>query len=356
MYQFHGCHWHGHTCLKNRTKRQQKRYKDTCRIYRLIKNNGWDTKYSLVSTWEYEEPILKKRRFEKKFTPYPHFIVYDLEARSVPLNECPTGDLTYLSRHIEISVAVNDTFSEERGEDPVYLADKNPERLVERFIEAVTEKQKAIAVDVLKQYPYPSDFQMLPHEAKKQWKQWVNQVPVIGFNSGKYHLNVLKKYFVKKIAYNKDGECNEDKFVAKKENDYMFLITPKFKFLDVKNFIGPGLSYDAWCKSMGCRLQKLMFPYEWLDSDEKLNHVGPIGYDDFYSNLKSSNITRDDYKRFLKLYKENDCTTMGGWLRVYNVADVVPFIETFGKMAEQYYPDKNDVCKDAVSIPGISMT
>ena len=22
--QFHGCHWHGHTCLKNRTKRQQK--------------------------------------------------------------------------------------------------------------------------------------------------------------------------------------------------------------------------------------------------------------------------------------------------------------------------------------------
>ena len=26
VYQFHGCHWHGHTCLKNRTRRQQKRY------------------------------------------------------------------------------------------------------------------------------------------------------------------------------------------------------------------------------------------------------------------------------------------------------------------------------------------
>ena len=23
VYQFHGCHWHGHTCLKNRTKRQE---------------------------------------------------------------------------------------------------------------------------------------------------------------------------------------------------------------------------------------------------------------------------------------------------------------------------------------------
>ena len=32
VYQFHGCHWHGHTCLKNRTKRQQKRYEDTRQI------------------------------------------------------------------------------------------------------------------------------------------------------------------------------------------------------------------------------------------------------------------------------------------------------------------------------------
>ena len=59
VYQFHGCHWHGHTCLKNRTKRQQKRYKDTYQIDWLIKNNGWDTKYNLVSTWECEESILK---------------------------------------------------------------------------------------------------------------------------------------------------------------------------------------------------------------------------------------------------------------------------------------------------------
>ena len=47
---------------------------------------------------------------------------------------------------------------------------------------------------------------------------------------------------------------------------------------------------------------------------------------------------------------------MGDWLRIYNVADVVPFIEAFRKMAGQYYPDKIDVCKDAVSIPGMSYT
>ena len=106
---------------------------------------------------------------------------------------------------------------------------------------------------------------------------------------------MVKEYFVKKIAYDKDDNCNEDVFPAKKENDHMFLTTSKFNFLDVKNYIGPDLSYYAWCKSAGCRLQKLMFPYEWLDSLEKLRHVGPVSYEDFYSNLNSSNITRDEY-------------------------------------------------------------
>ena len=266
-----------------------------------------------------------------------------------PLNEHCTDDLIYLSGDITISVAVHDTFSKEREEQPVYLIDQNPGRLVERFIEAVTEKQKAIAADVLKQQPYPSDLQMLPDEVQKQWR--VNQVPLIGFNSGKYDLNMVKAYYLKKICYNKEDECNEDVFAAKKENDYMFLTTSKFKILDVKNYIGPGLSYDAWCKSMGCRLQKLMFPYKWLDSYKKLSHVGPVSNKDFYSSLKPT-ITRDEYEQFLKLFKENDCTTMGDWLRAYNV----PFIEAFRKMAGQYYPDKIDVCKDAVSIPGISMT
>ena len=77
---------------------------------------------------------------------------------------------------------------------------------------------------------------------KEQWRQWINRVTVIGFNIGKYDLNIVKEYFVNKIRCNKDDECNEDVFAAKKENNYMFLITSKFKYLDVKGYIGPGLS------------------------------------------------------------------------------------------------------------------
>ena len=140
VYLFHGYHWHGHICLKDRTKRQQNRYKDTGQIDWLIENNGWDTNYNLVSTWECEEPTVKKVRFEKNFTPYPHFIVYDFEARLVPLNEHPTDDLTYLSRYIEISVALHDTLSKAREVEPVYLVDKISEHLVERFIVQTTSR------------------------------------------------------------------------------------------------------------------------------------------------------------------------------------------------------------------------
>ena len=40
---------------------------------------------------------------------------------------------------------------------------------------------------------------------------------------------------MKEISYNKEDECNEDAFAARKENNYMFLTTPKFECLSVKN-------------------------------------------------------------------------------------------------------------------------
>ena len=48
--------------------------------------------------------------------------------------------------------------------------------------------------------------------------------------------------------------------------------------------------------------------------------------------------------------------TMIDWLRVYNEADVIPFIEAVNKTRNQYYPNEIDMLKDAISIPGISMT
>ena len=69
--------------------------------------------------------------------------MYDFEAILAPLNEHLTDDLTYLSSDIQMGFAIHDTLWKE----PVYLIDGNPGRLIERFIEVLTEKQEAIAAD-----------------------------------------------------------------------------------------------------------------------------------------------------------------------------------------------------------------
>ena len=91
---------------------------------------------------------------------------------------------------------------------------------------------------------YPMvDKESLPKTVKNKWIECVEQVPVFPFNGSKYDINMIKEYFVKTLA-----DMNSVN-VAKKENSYMFLTTPQFKFLDVKNYLAPGLSLDAWCKS-----------------------------------------------------------------------------------------------------------
>ena len=60
-----------------------------------------------MSIWGCEKPILKKIRFEKDYTPYPHLIVHDSEALLAPLNGKRTNDLMYLSRHTPMSVAIH---------------------------------------------------------------------------------------------------------------------------------------------------------------------------------------------------------------------------------------------------------
>ena len=46
---------------------------------------------------------------------------------------------------------------------------------------------------------------------------------------------------------------------------------------------------------------------------------------------------------------------MMDWMKVYNEADVVPFVKAIDKTHKQCYPDDIDMLKDAVSIPGTSM-
>ena len=369
IFQYHGCKWHGCPCRKERNSLEEERiaeqrYAKTIELEKKMKEQG----FKIVSVWECEKPELKKKRFCKKFRPYPYFIVYDFEAICQKINEKQTDELEITAKHIPVSVAINDNLTKK----PSFIVEEDPKELNKKFVVELLKRARQIEEKVESAnyvlgvrrkmneedkgdqyggYLINEARIKLSKETAKSYVNWVKQVPVFGFNSGRYDINMIKEYFVENLTSLSDVN------VAKKENSYMFLSTPNFKFLDIKNFLAPGLSYDAWCRAYGCELQKLAFPYEWFDSFEKLNHIGPVKYEEFYSSLKGGiTISQEEYQNFCDEFRKRGCVTMKDWLKEYNLADVEPFIKALEKTREQYYPDEIDLLKDAVSIPGISMT
>ena len=96
--------------------------------------------------------------------------------------------------------------------------------------------------------------------------------------------------------------------------------------------------------------------YQWLKSYEKLSHGGHVAHEHFCSSLSGKNtLFSEEYEEFCAEFHKRGCVTMIGWLREYNLADFVPFVEAVHKTGRPYYEDGIDILKDAVSIPGVAM-
>ena len=277
---------------------------------------------------------------------YPHAIVYDFEAYQDKTKASqPTRDLSYESEHVPISVSIADTLNRE----PEYICSKDPAELIKQFYQSLERRSEAIRADMIQKY-MPPDLEALPEEQQKLIHQWCEQVPVIGFNSGKYDLHLIRKHFVSHL-----GKEN-GVFAGEKQGRIMFLNTPSFKFLDVINYLSPGINYDKWVKTYGAKQTKSWLPYEWFDSADKLDHKGLPPYWCWYSQLRNSFVlTPAEYKECERVFKERGMVTFGDWLKYYNNLDVTPFLETLETMKEFYTKLGIDIFKDAVSLPGVSM-
>ena len=182
----------------------------------------------------------------------------------------------------------------------------------------------------------------------EQLHGWLHQLPVIGFNSGKYDLNMIKRSFVPLLISNNAA-------VIKRQNTFMCLSTTNLKFLDVTQYLAPGVSYDKYLKAYGCELQKGHFPYEYMDDLHKLEDRALPPQAAFYSQLKSEEISDADYARCQAVWHDNQMTTMRDYLVWYNNRDVTPFLEAIAKQFTFYCDRGIDMFKDGISVPGLSL-
>ena len=134
---------------------------------------------------------------------------------------------------------------------------------------------------------------------------WMHQLPVIGFNSGKNDLNAIKQfpipYFLSTASNTGEQEEQEQEQDDKEEDNegigsfffiklnhiFMCLSTDQLKFLDMTNYIAPGLSYDKHLKAYGCEVTRGHFPYENMDRLERLDDTALLSKQAFFSRLKN---------------------------------------------------------------------
>ena len=367
VFQFHGCLWHG--CEKCYPEDRQKPVQQNTRQGKVISRLDTEKKpmnrktayeltlqrtqslrkegYKVVEKWEHEKPTPWANTHCPKVETetYPHAIVYDVEAyQDTSKAVRPTSDLFYESEHVPISVSLADTLNPE----PEYIVSRDPAELIRLFHQSLERRHEAIVAAVVKEFSF-SDTEGIPEKQSNEIVKWFHQVPVLGFNSGHYDLKLIRQHFIPLLAQ------DPGTFAAEKNGRIMFINTPKFKFLDVLNYLGPGITYEKWVKTYGATLAKSWLPYEWFDSPDKLDFPGLPPYMAWYSKLKGEYVlTLKEYDDCHRIFKERGMQTFGDWLEYYNNLDVAPFLEALQKMKEFYTSLGIDILKDAVSLPGVS--
>ena len=213
------------------------------------------------------------------------------------------------------------------------------------------------------------DLQNLESEFKKH----VEQVAVLGYNSAKYDINLLKEYLI--VQFLSDYAQQEDKEpikVIKQQASYSVLELGHYlKFLDVYKYQSPSCTLDSFMKAEGIidtnnsdKSVKSYFPYEWFDSYDKLDYPGLPPPACWFSTLKGCNVLgKSDVeinrnyeicqKKLMEISPRNP--KFQHFLVFYNSMDVGPMLVATQRWLA-YYIEENqiDVLKETMSLPGIA--
>ena len=369
-----------------------------------------------------ETPFDKLDLFGIQYTDdqklFTNLAVLDIESICIPQEKFKnTETTTWIGKHVPISVSISSNLIAK----PIFLCNSNPRVLVESFIDAVEglatqskaqmklkflEIETAIkskltrtleslnerrcrnqrvfdfevhcfeddnkGKDVSTQFPQMQKKQLI--ELQEHLESYCNVLPVLGFNSAKYDMNLIKSYLLPILI----NERNMEPIVIKKANQFVSFKFGDVQLLAIMNFLGGATSLDSILKAYKTAETKGFFPYEWFDCPQKMNNSELPPYDAFFSKLRNVNPLEKDYSDYQNLLSsglkteealsktklsktppsgdenyqylldiwnyENTCT-FKNFLRWYNNKDVVPTLEAMQKMLAFYHKKGIDMLK-----------
>ena len=313
---------------------------------------------------------------------YPYKITFDFEAFFRPAKQPSTERVSVLWEHVPLSASVASDFPGREG--PICFvrqSDANSDPLLDRVLNYINETAKVIGEAMLELYrPTLAKLDETLDEAlrleekvfsspdgdftetgkrhplvdlKKKLLRYLRQVPVIGFNSGRYDLNLIK---VQLHSFFSSKERKKEEFsVIKRSNQYLAIYTQHTVFLDVVNYLAPGYNYANYLLAFTRNQHKGHFPYEWMTSTRKLENRTLPPRSAFDSKLTGTKMSESDYAKCEKVWSEEKMQTFRDYLIYYNNKDVKPFIEALNNHAK-FFRDRNiDMFKDGISLPGLTL-
>ena len=313
---------------------------------------------------------------EKRYFPYR--ATYDIECFLKRPSKPDSDKTTYSAEHELVSVSVcSNVPGYTNPKCFVLKKDGDQPTLVKEFLDYLVCISESSAL-LLREYYVEYLDQISESSLNNKFQTYINQMPVLSFNGAKYDLKILKQYLIPLLV-----KMDTIKSVIKKGTGYMVIATEELKFLDIVFYVAPGFNYDKFLRAYEAKQTKSYFPYEYLDSIEKLDSTDFPLYEAFFSKLKEHNTLEPGSKNDLSVeelrligydsqshtpitsseqfiigqyrYEKLKSTfvknkwTIRDYLKHYNNLDVQPFLVALENMT-QYYKDRGvDVFKEAVS-------
>ena len=305
---------------------------------------------------------------------FEYFGVFDFESYLKRINCEESAEKTRLTQeHCPISVSV---CSNVPGyEKPHCIVNPNAEQLIKSMMEYLGEIQLKSREIVQAKFQYVIDRldEWLLHWEEQTseetrlfvdimkrkiealiatFETYTSQLPVLGFNSSKYDLCLIRPYIARQMQLDED----EGAYTIKRNSAYSCIANENFKFLDLSNYLAPGTSYASFLKAFDIAEAKGYFPYSYLDDPAKLDDTHLPSYESFYSDLTETNVlgTLENYALVQKIWDDNNMQTFKEYLIYYNNLDTEPMVQGVIKMLEFYKSMQIDVFKTTISLPGIA--
>ena len=166
---------------------------------------------------------------------------------------------------LEIETAIESRLSHVRG-----LLNERRSRREATFTfedECCEADESSEGKDVSTQFLQKQKKQLI--QLQEHFERYCNVLPVFGFNSGRFDINLIKKHLLPILVEDKDIEP----IVIKKANQYVSFEFGDVQVLDVLNFLGGANNLDSFLKAYKTDETKGFFPmndsmtrrnYQWI--------------------------------------------------------------------------------------------